>query len=677
MHLTDLKGIGEKRLAQLNKMGVFTVEDLLSVLPHTYQDGTAQKRISDLQNGESALLCVTVTSAPSVRYIKKGLNMTACNCKDETGNATLVWFNQPYRAKDIAKDGKYTVFGKVSFKKDKIYLINPVFEKADENLKKGIFPVYRLPAKSTISQKLMRQLITQAIALFNKNIPDLLPEEFRKEYNLADLDFSICNIHFPSSFDALAQAKRRLAFEDLLKFLMAVNLHKEQVQKQTAQPFSMPDILDENFKKCIPFPLTGAQLKCMQEIKTDLTSGTVMNRLIQGDVGSGKTVLAFYALYAAVKNGGQAALMAPTDVLAKQHYTGFLKYFPDINAVHVSGGMNKGKRDEVLAQIKGGEAKVIIGTHALLEKDVEFNNLKLVVTDEQHRFGVAHRAAISSKGQSPHVLVMSATPIPRTLTLILYSDLSLSVLDELPKGRKEIKTHIIPPEKEQDLYSYIRRCAQGGQQSYIVCPLIEESESIPCISAEDMYKNLKENALKDVPVALLHGKLSPKEKDAIMDAFAKNEIKVLISTTVIEVGINVPNAINMVIAGADRFGLATLHQLRGRVGRGDVQSYCFLLTNTQSATALKRLSILTTTNNGFVIAEKDLQLRGPGDYLGTRQSGIPSTRYAQILSDMPMLREAQDALNTLLNTPKYQKHAQILLNQIKANYSGLSHIVYN
>ena len=652
MQLSSLKGLGPKRLEALKKMKIDSVEELIRLAPSDYMDMSRTVLIADMPEDGRALIFARITSAPY-----QGRSKTVFSaCADQSASADLIWFNAPYIARNLKKGEMYRIFGRASKRGSKTVIVNPKFEHESKHAMQGIIPVYPIPKGAELNQNVLRYAIRQALDCSAQQ-PEIYPEQFRERYSLPEINFALENIHFPRTFYQLALAKKRMVFDELLLMLSIINQHKRSQGRLHGEILLPGGELKEAYDASLRFKLTNAQKRCIKEIEEDVCSGRVMNRLLQGDVGSGKTAVAFYALLLSVYNGGQAALMAPTEVLARQHFHDFTAQFPQISAALLCGSTKKSEKERIKSALKDGSIKVLIGTHAIIQEDVSLPLCKLIVTDEQHRFGVAHRALLGAKSEGVHTLVMSATPIPRTLSLVLYSDLDFSVLDEMPPGRQKISTHIIPPQKEQAMYEYIAQCALTGKQSYIVCPVIEESDSLPVMSAEELYIKLSEGYLKNISVGLLHGKMSVKDKNAVIEKFSSGEIKVLVSTTVIEVGVNVPKAVNMVIENAARFGLAQLHQLRGRVGRGSEKSYCFLLdADGQNA----RLKTMTQTSDGFEIAEKDLELRGPGEYFGTRQSGLPSAMFSSVFSNKELLETAKEAYSELLSKKEFASVAAAL-----------------
>ena len=635
--LTSVKGIGPKRAELFHPLGVVCVRDLLFRLPRDYLDYTKATPISQLVNGQNAAVQVRISGA--TRYFrKKGMTMLSAPAQDETGKITLKWFNQPYRSSQL-QIGEITYASGRVLKKNGVSLINPSLSQALP----GIIPVY--PTIKGVNQRAWRDSILACLESVWDKIPEPLPRTLLERHSLVPLALALRHAHFPFSREALELARRRLDFENTLLYFIIVELQKAERLRQNGFSFDTSGIL-ARFTALLPFSLTKAQQRVIDEISIDMRAPVPMNRLLQGDVGSGKTAIAMYALCVAAGNGKQGALLAPTEILAEQHAQNLTEIFGD-TVVLLKGSMKKAQRDEALKRIADGSALFVVGTHALLSEDVRFCDLGCIVTDEQHRFGVRQRAAMLEKGTRPDMLVMSATPIPRTLALILYGDLDISVIDELPPGRKPIKTSVIRTSKREDMYAYIAAQAKEGVQSYVVCPAIEESDTIECPSVDALYAELKKK-LPETKITKLHGQMKETEKERVMRTFRAGETDVLVTTTVIEVGVHVPNACIMVVEGAERFGLSQLHQLRGRVGRSAKQAYCFLLYGVERGEENERMLTMTQTNDGFEIAQKDLLLRGPGDFIGTRQHGEDGAGLLSGAMDARLLEEAARAAKEIL-----------------------------
>ena len=645
--LSQIRGVGPARLKAFQEAGIRTVRELLSCLPREYRDLSDIRSLASLSAGDEAAVRVRVIGGAAVRRVGK-MSIITCRVADESESMQAVWFNQPYLANTLTPGKELLLYGRVEARFGSLQLTSPAFE-SGEGLKSVYKPIPGVPAKA------FAQAVQSALKLQDGQWEEPLPESFRRKYGLCERNYALINAHMPISRDALAAARRRLAFEELLLFQVGLWLLKGTGRKGVS--IDADDALGDEYWNTLPFSPTNAQRRVLREVLRDLRAESPMARLVQGDVGSGKTAIAFAAIYASVKRGWQCALMAPTEVLAAQHYETAKKLLEPLGVKCglLTGSLTAKNRRLAHEAIASGEWQAVIGTHALITESVVYNRLGLVITDEQHRFGVRQRTLLSEKGESPNVLVMSATPIPRTLSLILYGDLDISIVDELPPGRTPVKTSIVPENRRGDMYGFLRAQVESGRQIYVVCPLIEESEAMDATPAEVIYENLRERDLKGLRIALLHGRLKPADKDSILSDFAAGNIDVLVSTTVIEVGVNVPNASVMVVENAERFGMAQLHQLRGRVGRGAAVSYCFLMAEPN-----QRLRLMTRTNDGFVIAQKDMELRGPGEILGQRQSGVMALGAEALISDTALLSETHDAARALLKDPDSQEAAEII-----------------
>ena len=668
--LIELKGIGPKRAEALARLGLFSLRDLLYFSPREHYDLREAKKIDELTHGEYAVVKIEEIGKSKVSYpVINGRrsSLVTVIVSDGTGKLRLTWFNQPYIRKSIPEFATGFVHGRIDLSHGAV-MVNGTFSPCPP----GMLPVY--PLTKGIGQVAMRSCVKTVMRAMEGCYGETLYDELRMKHGLSQLGFAIENLHFPVEPESLRQAKKRLSFENILYFTILLESLRAGSRRAKGIVFETKDTL-ERFCRLLPFTPTEGQFSVMREITADMASVTPMNRLVQGDVGSGKTILAFYSMFIASENGYQSALMAPTAMLAEQHYANLWALFGD-KAVLLTSGMKKAEQRAALEAISTGEALFVVGTHSLLESGVVFKEIGVVITDEQHRFGVRQRAVLGGKGVSPDVLIMSATPIPRTLSLILYGDLDVSRLTELPSGRKPVTTRYVPPEKRGDMYRYIEReIASRGIQAFVVCPMIEDNEDVQLYcSAESVYKELSEKL--NVRCALMHGRMKPEKRDEIMAAFRNGEIDLLVSTTVIEVGVDVPNACIMAVESSERFGLAQLHQLRGRVGRSDKESFCFLLSESRSETAAERIKTLVNSNDGFEIAEKDLETRGPGELLGQRQHGSSLLIDAFMLSDMETIAEARETALELLKSRDARDKK--IVNDTLKRYSGmLSNIAIN
>ena len=645
MPITELKGIGPKKAEQFYKKGINCVYDLLSYLPSRYEDRRTVSLIENLTVGESVCIKAKITSPVRVMRIRKSLTITRTTVADDSGEIILCWYNQKYIDKALKYDEYYTFFGKISKGRSGIEMVNPVLESMDKEGKYTgkIIPVYH--GVMPISQKSFISAQETALEQGGSVLVSFLPEALEKKYNLLNVYDATKNIHFPENEEMLIKARERFAFEKFFHFQTAMRMLRSK-EKEKGIIFS--DVNTDEFEKNLPFNLTNAQKKVIDAVKMDLISGKASKRLVQGDVGSGKTVVAVIMAYLAVKNGYQATIMAPTEILAKQHFITFSKMLPDLKIECLTSSVTKKNKELICEKLSKGEIDVLIGTHALIEDNVVFKNLGYVICDEQHRFGVNQRVRLIEKGDNPHLAVMTATPIPRTLSLVLYGDLNPSVIDELPPGRQKIKTYLLNEGYRAKTYGFVKEQIKNGGQAYVVCPLVEENEELDLKSATEFAKELEKD-LENVTVGLLHGKMKDAEKTKVMDDFKNKEFDVLVSTTVVEVGVDVPNATVMVIENAERFGLSQLHQLRGRVGRGERQSYCFMFAKTGNMQTIERLKVIEKSTDGFYISEQDLKMRGPGDFFGSRQSGLPEIKGIFGEPDMEILEKTTEAVNLLVD----------------------------
>lgn len=629
-----LKGVGEKRAELLQKKGIDTVGALLRFYPRAYLDWQNITPVSECPEGENVCVRAEITSPVKTVNIRRGMTLYKFAAADDSGVIEVTLFNRKYLAENLRQGRSYLFYGKLGYGITLRQMSSPEIMPAEYM---GIEPVYA--ATEGLSSKTIEKIMKNAL-VYADGMAEVIPQGIREKNGLCDFKTALKSIHFPLERQALESAKRRLVFEEL--FVLQTGLLFLKRRRRALAGCTVKNNLLEEFKRTLSFKLTGAQERVINECLTDMMSPRPMNRLIQGDVGSGKTAVAAALMYISAGNGFQSALMAPTELLAEQHFKTLCKITENsgIKCALLTGSLTKKQKDEVKAGLKSGEIKVAVGTHALLTDDVEFENLGLVVTDEQHRFGVGQRGRLSSKGNNPHTLVMSATPIPRTLGLIIYGDLDISIIDEYPAGRQKIATYCVDSSYNARVYNYIKKFIAEGRQAYIVCPLVDENEALGIKSASEYYKELSENQFKGYTVGLLHGKMKPKDKENVMRRFAAGEIQLLISTTVIEVGIDVPNAAFMVIENAERFGLSQLHQLRGRIGRGEYSSACILISDVKSGDTKRRLDVIKNNTDGFKIADEDLKLRGPGDFLGSRQHGLPDMKIADIFADRETLHLA-------------------------------------
>lgn len=643
--VTSLKGVGPKKAEALKKLGISTMEDLVFFLPRSYEDRRNRVDISDAAEDQNSVVTGEVKLVVNDRYRGGRKQMLRLFVEDGTGSMEVVFFNAKYLQHSFRTGRKYTFFGKVTRNFGKMQMIHPEFSDAD-GMEDGILPVY--PLTKGISQREMRTW-QKSLKRAYSMAEDILSSEAVERNRLCSLSYALENVHFPQEKQKLLEAKYRLIFDELLILQTGLFMARQNVTDGRNGIAFSPEADTGRYIESLPYPLTGAQQRCVEEIERDLESSTAMNRLVQGDVGCGKTAVAEIAMYKAVKSGYQAVLMAPTEILAAQHFDGISRAFEahGIRTAFLTGSLKAAQKREVLEQIATGEAQVIIGTHAVIQPDVEFSRLGLVITDEQHRFGVRQRVKLREKGENPNVLVMTATPIPRTLSVILYGDLDVSIIDELPPGRQQTVTRCIKSEKRGECYDFVEQQLKQGRQAYVVTPLIEESETLDAKSAEQVAAELKKR-FRGYSVELIHGAMSQDEKDRIMESFSRGETDVLVATVVIEVGINVPNATVIVIENSERFGLAQLHQLRGRVGRGSHRSYCFLILDGGSEIAEKRGQIMEASSDGFFIAEEDLKLRGPGEIFGTRQHGLPDLAITDLSKHMKILEQAKEEAKAML-----------------------------
>ena len=677
--LRTLKGVGEKTEKLLHKAGIADVEGLLRYYPRNYDVYEMPENIADLEEGTVKAVSAAVSSGVYMNTAGR-LKVITVTVSDKSGRLNVVWFNAPYLRSMLKKGSVFVFRGRVVRKNGKLELEHPeIFTPAAyEEVLHNMQPVYRLTAGLT--NKALTKLVRQTLE--DRSLQtEYLPDEIRERYQLADINFALRAIHFPGNMEELLTARKRLVFDEFLLFILSVQLLKEKTEEaENHFPMKMTWTTEEVIER-LPYNLTRAQMNTWHEIERDLAGRSLMSRLVQGDVGSGKTIIAFLAMIIAGENGYQSALMVPTEVLARQHYEAFVSLKEEqglsTRAVLLTGSSTAKEKREIYEEIRSGSADVIIGTHALIQEKVEYNNLGLVITDEQHRFGVKQREALTTRGNPPNVLVMSATPIPRTLAIILYGDLDISVIDELPAKRLPIKNCVVDTSYRPKAYSFIEKQVREGRQAYIICPMVEESEGLEAENVTDYIEKVRSSLSQDIRVEYLHGKMKAKDKNRIMEEFAAGDIQVLVSTTVVEVGVNVPNATVMMVENAERFGLAQLHQLRGRVGRGEYQSYCIFIQGNKEETTSRRLEILNKSNDGFYIAGEDLKLRGPGDLFGIRQSGLMEFRIGDIFNDADILKDASSAaggilaLDPDLSLAQHRELKKFLMEEQKAALENL------
>ena len=640
--ITILKGVGPTKAKQYANLNIYTLEDLICHFPRGYEDRTKIVNIADLEVDRPACFKAVVMNSPRTNHIRKGLDITKVQVADHSGRLNLTFFNQKFTAEQLQYGEEYIFYGTLSGDYAGYQMTSPSFERLDSApvVTRRVLPIY--PLTAGLSNATMLKTIQQAMAICDPPA-EIIPEPIRRQYGILPAERAYQAIHMPVSMAEAELAKRRLIFEEFFVFSAGLSLMRASREQKNTMPYTKGSI--EAFAKALPFALTGAQTRAIGEVLADLQSGKPMNRLLQGDVGSGKTMVAAAAAYFAVQNGRQAALMAPTEILAEQHYKGLSRILIPLGVRMelLTGGMTPKQKKDVREKMVSGEVDLVIGTHALISEGSVFAKLDLVIADEQHRFGVAQRQALAAKGDMPHLLVMSATPIPRTLALIMYGDLDVSILDELPPGRQTVDTFLVSEKMRARINAFIRKQTEEGHQSFVVCPAVEDAEELNIKAASVWAETLQKTVFPDLRIALIHGQMKSSQKEEAMADFAAGNADVLVATTVIEVGVDVPNATLMVIEDADRFGLSQLHQLRGRVGRGSAKSNCILVSQSKNPETIARLKALCNTGDGFKIAEEDLRLRGPGDFFGSRQSGLPVFRVANLACDLKTLKEAQVA----------------------------------
>ena len=658
-----LTGVGPKRAALYQKLDIHTVRDLLYYFPRSYIDLTAPCDIAAMPLFEQCAVRARVVAKSAPQYIRRGMTLFRVKVADDSGSMVITFFNAKYAVEALKYDTEYIFYGRSGGTLTRREMASPSIYPAD--LPNALIPVY--PLTQGLSSKMVGANIAQALQLLGEELDDPIPDFIRQEYHLCHLQFALRNIHLPTDRESAEIARRRLIFEELLMLALSLRSVRDDTYTQTSYVCGKADL--QPFFDQLPFTLTGAQQRAIDQVRQDLAKNTPMNRLVQGDVGSGKTMVAAAASYIAFQNHYMSALMAPTEILAQQHYHGLSKLLEPLGMRLglLCGSMTAKEKRDIKERIALGMVDLVIGTHALISKDVDLPNLALVVTDEQHRFGVRQRASLSEKSNHPHTLVMSATPIPRTLALMIYGDLDVSSIDELPPNRQPVKTYVISSKIKERAYNFLKDHLDRGLQGYIVCPLIEAMETTPANlqNAEEYADKLARGPFQNYRVGVLHGKMRAKDREAIMQQFASGEIQLLVSTTVIEVGVDVPNAVIMMVENAERFGLSQLHQLRGRVGRGSVQSYCILISDTQNPDTKQRLQVLHQTNDGFKVAEYDLKARGPGDFLGKRQHGLPQLKIADLSSSMDTMEQVQQAAQQIHEHPLSAGEKALLQQRIQ------------
>ena len=647
--ITILKGVGPTKAKQFANLNIFTLGDLICHFPRGYEDRTQLRTIAQLEVDVPACFKAMVMNTPRTNHIRKGLDLTKVQIGDHTARLTVTFFNNRFAAEQLQYGKEYIFYGALTGDFIGYSMTNPVFEAVDSQpvTTRRVLPIY--PLTAGLNNASILKAVRQALAICD--VPaEIIPESVRQAYGILPAERAYYAIHEPNSMAEAELAKKRLIFEEFFVFSAGLALLRASRAKKVTEAYTNTNL--QPFLGTLPFTLTGAQRRAVEDILQDLTSGAPMNRLVQGDVGSGKTMIAAAAAYCAVNNGHQAALMAPTEILAEQHFASLSKLFAPlgIRMALLTGSMTQKQKREVREQLAAGQIDFAVGTHALLSDSTEFADLGLVITDEQHRFGVAQRSRLSAKGHDPHLLVMSATPIPRTLALLMYGDLEVSIINELPPGREPVDTFLVDESYRPRINAFIRKQVAEGHQCFVVCPMVEENEDLGVKSATLWAETLQKTVFPDLRIALIHGQMKASEKEEAMASFARGEADVLVATTVIEVGVDVPNATLMVVEDADRFGLSQLHQLRGRVGRGGSKSYCILTSHNKNPETLQRLKALCKTTDGFKIAEEDLKMRGPGDFFGSRQSGLPAFRVANLSMDLQTLKDAQAASARWIDT---------------------------